>query len=580
MCGLSCRLSGLAFLCLAAAFRLIAAPPVLSEPATPADLVLVEGSSGFIRVLGSAGTNGTVQWFRDGAPMVPGPTGNTLSFTNAIPGDEGGYHVVLSNSEGSVTSRTARVVIPPALTIQRVANVPIGGSALALALDGDRLFVGLGDGPSQVAGLEIYDVSVPAAPVFLGSYRLPRVGTGLRVRDVVVDGATAYLAAGTQGLRILDVSDAASPRELGAFTNQQAFADLDVVGNRVYAARTSGMSILDVSDPSAITVLGQFQMQSATGIAVQGNLAVLVNALASADILDVTDASRPVRIGTLFTGDPMNTLRWRGHQLVVSGGIVPHVFDLSRPKHPLKLGGYVAPVDSVGMALLDDLVLDGGVPALGRPQHFNVFDIGSLPHVFPVGRLQMGGAVEDIVVHRGHIFAAATRAGVDVLTMEPNGPPVVVRPLGPLRVAAGSNVELQARISGGLLSHQWFKEGESIPGATNRVLRLPNVSQEQMGNYSVVASNRLGAISGGIATLTLADEMAIRIVHGTGTTGAAARPNLFGPPGFQGYLLASTNLVDWQPIWFGELGLTPPGVSDPISPLPAARYYRLEPGVE
>jgi Immunoglobulin I-set domain len=273
-------------------------------------------------------------------------------------------------------------------------------------------------------------------------------------------------------------------------------------------------------------------------------------------------------------------VRWRGRQVVVSGGIVPHVFELSRPEYPLKLGGYVSPVDSVGMALLDDLVLDGGVPALGRPQHFNVFDIGSLPHVFPVGRLQMGGPVEDIVVHRGHIFVAATRAGVDVLTMEPNGPPVVVRPLGPLRVAAGSNVELQARVSGGRLRYQWLKAGEPISGATNRVLRLPNVGEEQMGDYSVVASNRLGSVSGGLATLTLADGMPLRIVHGTGTIGAAARPQLFGPPGFHGYLLASTNLLDWQPIWFVELGVTPPGVSDPISPLPAARYYRLEPGVE
>jgi hypothetical protein len=240
----------------------------------------------------------------------------------------------------------------------------------------------------------------------------------------------------------------------------------------------------------------------------------------------------------------------------------------------------VSPVDSVGMAVVDDLVLDGGVPTLGRPQHFNVFDIGSLPHVFPVGRLQVAGPVEDIVVKDGHAFAAVSRAGVDVLTMQPNGPPVVVRPLGPVRVPAGSNVELQARISGGWLKYQWSREGEPIPGATNRVLRLPNVTESQVGQYSVTASNVVGSVSGGTATVTLVDETRLNIVHGTGTTGVAARPVLFGPGGFQGYLLASTNLVEWQPIWFGELDMSPPGVIDPISPLPAARYYRLDPGVD
>lgn len=580
MPGLTCRLSGLAILCIADALRMIAAPPLITDPSTPADLVLVEGSSGFIRVLGSAGTDGVVQWFKDGAPMAPGPSGNTLNFSNALPGDAGGYYVVLSNAEGSVTSRTARVVVPPALTIQRVANVPTAGSALALALQGDRLFIGLGDGPAQVAGFEILDVSEPATPVLAGSYRLPREGTGLRVRDVAVQGTRAYLAAGAQGVRVLDIADPASPQELGVFTSRFPAVDLVVVGTRVYVVSIVGMTILDASDPAAITVLGHYPSQSLIGIDVQGNLAVVASAVASDEVLDVTDPTKPVRLGTLGLGDPVKTVRLRGRHVVVSGGIVPHVFDLADPRYPLKVGGYVSPVDSVGMALLDDLVLDGGVPALGRPQHFNVFDIGSLPHVFPVGRLAMGGAVEDIVVHRGHIFAAATRAGVDVLTMEPTGPPVVVRPLGPLRVAAGSNVELQARVSGGPLRYQWLKEGEPLAGATNRVLRLPNVAEEQMGNYSVEASNPLGAVSGGVATLTLVDEMPLRIVHRTGASGATARPHLFGPPGFQGYLLASTNLVDWQPIWFGELGLTPPGVSDPISPVPAARYYRLEPGVE
>ena len=320
MPGLTCRLSALAILCIAAALQMPAAPPLISDPTTPADLVLVEGGSGFIRVLGSAGTNGTVRWFKDGTPLIPGPAGNTLSFSGVLPGDAGGYHVVLSNAEGTVTSRLARVVVPPSLAVTRVANVPTTGSALSLAVDGDRLFVGLGDGPAQVAGLEILDVSEPATPVLVGSYRLPREGTGLRVRDVAVQGTRAYLAAGAQGVRVLDIADPASPQELGVFTSRFHAVDLVVVGTRVYVVSLAGMTILDASDPAAITVLGHYPAQNLIGIDVQGNLAVVASAVGNDEVLDVTDPTKPVRLGTLRLGDPVKTVRLRGRQLVVSGG--------------------------------------------------------------------------------------------------------------------------------------------------------------------------------------------------------------------------------------------------------------------
>jgi hypothetical protein len=50
-----------------------------------------------------------------------------------------------------------------------------------------------------------------ARPSRLGTYAVP-------ASDIAVAGTCAYLAAGQNGLRIVDVSDRRQPREVGVFT--------------------------------------------------------------------------------------------------------------------------------------------------------------------------------------------------------------------------------------------------------------------------------------------------------------------------------------------------------------------------
>ena len=68
----------------------------------------------------AGGTKPSFQWFKDGAAM-PGATAASLAFARLAPADAGAYHVVVSNSAGSVTSATAPVVVADALPT-RLAN--------------------------------------------------------------------------------------------------------------------------------------------------------------------------------------------------------------------------------------------------------------------------------------------------------------------------------------------------------------------------------------------------------------------------------------------------------------------------
>ncbi len=557
-----------------------AAPPRITDPSTPADLVVAQGGSGSIRVLAAANPSQEIRWFKDGQPIPPGTVASTLTFTNATPDIAGAYRAVLSNAEGSITSRVARVVVVPALDIRRKGNLTTTGSALALAVSEGRLFVGVGDGASPVAGLEIYDITTPATPTRLGGWRLPRTTGSLRVTAVAVEGTRAYLAANSQGIRVLDISNPAEPVEIGSFAGSPLCTDLRMSRGILHAATGRGLQLLDVTNPGAIRLIGESRGTAASGIAVGDGFSFLATGGAGVEVHDTRVPEAPVRLSTLTTGDPVLSVRLRGRHLFLSGGIPPQVYDVSQPARPFKRGGVISPVDSRGVTLLDSIVLDGGVPATGQPQHLSAFDVSTLPHVVPIGRIAVGGAVEDIAVHDNLVFAAVSRAGVDLFELEPQGPPIVVHPLAPVRAPAGSNIELEARISGGPLAFQWFRNSEALPGETNRVLRLRNLSGTHVGAYSVTAISSRGSATSGPADFQLTEDLRLSILGASVVLGQPVRPFLRGPVGLQGYVEGSADLINWQRVWFGELNEESPDIRDAVPTLPNSRWYRFMPGVD
>jgi hypothetical protein len=96
--------------------------------------------------------------------------------------------------------------------------------------------------PGNVAALEL-----------VGTFDTPST-----TRDVAFAGGLVYVADGTSGLRILDVSNPAIPVEVGALDLPTgASQGVAVVGSRAYLAdSTAGLRIVDVTTPSAPSLLG------------------------------------------------------------------------------------------------------------------------------------------------------------------------------------------------------------------------------------------------------------------------------------------------------------------------------------
>ncbi|MCL4179497.1 MAG: immunoglobulin domain-containing protein [Verrucomicrobia bacterium] len=91
-------------------------PPNIS--AEPEDVTVSAGESLTLRVIASGTSPLAYQWFADSEPME-GETSSTLHLSNVRASDAGRYSVVVSNTAGEVTSRSALVTViePPVLVI-------------------------------------------------------------------------------------------------------------------------------------------------------------------------------------------------------------------------------------------------------------------------------------------------------------------------------------------------------------------------------------------------------------------------------------------------------------------------------
>ncbi len=101
-----------------------------------------------------------------------------------------------------------------------------GGPSYAVAADGTHAYVGVGP------RLVVLDIADPAHPALLG-----RTGVlGGVVRDIVLAGGYAYVAAGSAGLIVIDVSNPAAPVQVGAVDTAGDARGVALAGTHAYVA--------------------------------------------------------------------------------------------------------------------------------------------------------------------------------------------------------------------------------------------------------------------------------------------------------------------------------------------------------
>ena len=176
-------------------------------------------------------------------------------------------------------------------------------------------------------GLRILDVSNPVGIQLLGELPI----SGANPYKVVIDGSVAYVALINGGFVIADISDPANPVQKSRLNLRYAY-DVKERDNFLYVADGSvGLSIFDVSDSAAPSPVGNYDSNGfVRTVALSGTNAVIGDSTKGLIILDVSDPVHPSRIGIAgLAGTPLRVWVDGTIAYVAEGEDGIEVFDFS-----------------------------------------------------------------------------------------------------------------------------------------------------------------------------------------------------------------------------------------------------------
>jgi alpha-tubulin suppressor-like RCC1 family protein len=447
-----------------------------------------------------AGFSLSYQWRRDGLD-IPGATNATYTLPFALINQAGNYTVVVSNIAGTVTSAPPAVLTvssgPPAAVVAWGDNyhgqttVPVtaqsgvraiaAGSAHTVALKHDGSVLAWGS-----------FTNVEGWTVKFGQSLVP----GEAQSGVVAIAAGAYHTAA--------LKNDGQVLAWGAGTN-----------NTVYSPH-HGQALVPVEARSGVTAIAAGGHHT---VALKTNGSVVAWGYNYQGRMNVPAAAQSGVIAIAAGGSHTVALRNDG-RVIAWGANYSGQTDVPAAA----LSGVIA--IAAGSYHSAALKYDGSVVAWGRflpfyetavPQEAQSGVVAiAAGHIHTVALKSDGSLVAWVLAGANSNYARATvPIGLSRVTavaagdrhtvaLVGNGTPTLT--LQPVNQTAllGHTIRLAAMVVGnGPLFYRWRLNGVDIAGATNALLELLNVQTNQAGDYTFVASNALGSVTGRVAQVTV-----------------------------------------------------------------------------
>ena len=162
------------------------------------------------------------------------------------------------------------------------------GDAEAITVSGNYAYVA--DGTSGLAIIDISDPTSPGTPVYKA--------TSYKAKSVAVSGNYAYVIDQFSGLAIIDISDPTnpgSPSYTATNANSGTALAVAVSGNYAYvAASYAGLVIINISDPTSPGTPNYYDTNGmAFGVTVSGNYAYVADRATGLAIFDISNPASP-----------------------------------------------------------------------------------------------------------------------------------------------------------------------------------------------------------------------------------------------------------------------------------------------
>ncbi|MFN8465641.1 MAG: hypothetical protein U0X20_08835 [Caldilineaceae bacterium] len=333
---------------------------------TPADAVLLasrlprRGGASGERLLTSVGVFGG-----EGADLgwgLPGSLAITFTPLAAVGGLDFAQAVVVTGTTAYIADwPTAELAAASTLTATIGGRLALGSRIYGVTAHGDQVYVA--DPGDEGSRLWVLAAAPAITPTLVASVTVP----GEAMQPVAQSGTISdllYLAAGTAGLHMIDVTEPETPTLLATLDTGGSAAAAGALGDFVYVVdRMTGLIVVDISDPAQPQVTGTLPISgTALGVTAAATstrtLAYVAAGLGGVAVVDVTDPPAPQLLGTFATASAANNVLLDGTVLFVAAGWQGVLaLDVSHPDVPHLLGSYDTPGYAYGLQLAGDLLL-------------------------------------------------------------------------------------------------------------------------------------------------------------------------------------------------------------------------------
>jgi hypothetical protein len=165
---------------------------------------------------------------------------------------------------------------------EEIAVLNVEANIENIDIKADRAYLATGE-----QGLVVVDIANPTQPTVLQT-----INTAGTVQDVVVnDGIIAFLADGTNGLLVWDISDLNAVENVGSYSNLIFANQVALDDDRLYVAdKDSALHVVDADIELGIRRVTSTEQQqgNAQNVAVRGDLAYVTYANQGLRLIDVT----------------------------------------------------------------------------------------------------------------------------------------------------------------------------------------------------------------------------------------------------------------------------------------------------
>jgi hypothetical protein len=265
----------------------------------------------------------------------------------------------------------------------------------------------------------VFDTSVPTLLQETNALFL-----GYSVNDIELYDSALYLAAGSKGLMVVDLSDPAEPEVVHATGADEDVIDLTGTGDTVYVWRSSGdVMMLDASNVSGLVPLAEFKASGSSGVHVASNQVYVAMGSRGISLYDPGPSNLLMKISELDTALSLDSVTVHGNYAYCGSlsGQALITLDFSDPENPQEV------CTNSSLGLIDRLMVSGDrLYAASFDQGLLMFDLSNPSMPVQTGQFSTRSCFRDLCVSSNWVYAADGINGLLVIDVTDPESPVQV----------------------------------------------------------------------------------------------------------------------------------------------------------